>query len=264
MDKKSDDEKLVNEKLMNEKLAKGDDEKLVMTDEDKEVDRVDYLKSKDPIAVVVKKKKGKGGNPNWYKGMEATNKGKKAKKKLTAMQERFCQILVHEDVTKTEAARRAGYAGGRNAAGKLTDARHYPVVVKRSRELQEINALRYGISYDKSMRDLKKIRNDAWNDGQYSAAIQAERLRLQASGLLVDRKEIRTGKIESMKKVEIINRLNELRLEAGGDAIAVDAEFEETTIEDEKVRGPIISHDLDEIGEGEATPLEVQAPNVLN
>ena len=86
MDKKSDDEKLVNEKLMNEKLAKGDDEKLVMTDEDKEVDRVDYLKSKDPIAVVVKKKKGKGGNPNWYKGMEATNKGKKAKKKLTAMQ----------------------------------------------------------------------------------------------------------------------------------------------------------------------------------
>ena len=46
----------------------------------------------------------------------------------------------------------------------------------------------------------------------YSAAVNAERLRGQAAGLYIDRKEIRTGSIDSMSREEVLKALREVGL----------------------------------------------------
>ena len=47
----------------------------------------------------------------------------------------------------------------------------------------------------------------------YSAAVNAERLRGQASGLYIDRKEIRTGSIDSMSRDAVLKALKDLGLD---------------------------------------------------
>jgi hypothetical protein len=47
----------------------------------------------------------------------------------------------------------------------------------------------------------------------FSAAVNAERLRGQAAGLYIDRKEIRTGSIDSMSREEVLKSLKELGLD---------------------------------------------------
>ena len=43
----------------------------------------------------------------------------------------------------------------------------------------------------------------------FSAAVNAERLRGQAAGLYIDRKEIRTGSIDTMSREEVLKQLKE-------------------------------------------------------
>ena len=50
-------------------------------------------------------------------------------------------------------------------------------------------------------------------DRSYSAAVNAERLRGQAAGLYIDRKEIRTGSIDSMSRDDVLKALKELGLD---------------------------------------------------
>jgi len=47
----------------------------------------------------------------------------------------------------------------------------------------------------------------------FSAAVNAERLRGQAAGLYVERKEIRTGSIDSMSRDEVLKQLKEMGLD---------------------------------------------------
>ena len=47
----------------------------------------------------------------------------------------------------------------------------------------------------------------------FSAAVNAERLRGQAAGLYIDRKEIRTGTIDSMSREDVLKQLKELGLD---------------------------------------------------
>ena len=62
------------------------------------------------------------------------------------------------------------------------------------------------------MKDLKMIRDKAWESGAYSAAVMAEYRRGQALGnIYIDRKEIRTGTIDSMSKEEVEQKLKELK-----------------------------------------------------
>ena len=62
------------------------------------------------------------------------------------------------------------------------------------------------------MKDLKMIRDKALESGAYSAAVMAEYRRGQALGnIYIDRKEIRTGTIDSMSKEEVEQKLKELK-----------------------------------------------------
>jgi len=60
---------------------------------------------------------------------------------------------------------------------------------------------------------LARLREKSLVEKSFSAAVNAERLRGQAAGLYIDRKEIRTGTIDSMSREEVLKSLKELGLD---------------------------------------------------
>ena len=62
----------------------------------------------------------------------------------------------------------------------------------------------------KLVLELARLRDRALGEKSYSAAVNAERLRGQAAGLYIDRKEIRTGSIDSMSRDEVLSKLKEI------------------------------------------------------
>jgi hypothetical protein len=66
---------------------------------------------------------------------------------------------------------------------------------------------------NKHVQELARLRDKALNEKSYSAAVNAERLRGQAAGLYIDRKEIRTGSIDSMSREEVLTKLKEIGLD---------------------------------------------------
>ncbi|NBT31133.1 MAG: hypothetical protein EBT13_04300 [Rhodobacteraceae bacterium] len=122
-------------------------------------------------------------------------------------------------VTLKEAALRAGYNESwiRSKARELTDPDKSPHIVaaiqERRRELGE----KYATTYERHMRDLQVIRDQALAAGAYGAAVQAEYRRGQALGTIyIDRKEIRHGTIDSMSKEEVMRKLEEIKKLYGG------------------------------------------------
>ena len=59
---------------------------------------------------------------------------------------------------------------------------------------------------------MARLREKSLSEKSYSAAVNAERLRGQAAGLYIDRKEIRTGSIDSMSRDDVLKQLKELGL----------------------------------------------------
>ena len=61
------------------------------------------------------------------------------------------------------------------------------------------------------MQELARLRERSLTEKSFSAAVNAERLRGQAAGLYVDRKEIRTGTIDSMEREEVEKAIQKLK-----------------------------------------------------
>jgi phage terminase small subunit len=147
---------------------------------------------------------------------------KVVKPKVLSPQEwKFVEEFVAGDghVTLKEAALRAGYTESwiRSKARELTDPDKSPHIVaaiqERRRELGE----KYATTYERHMRDLQIIRDQALAAGAYGAAVQAEYRRGQALGTIyIDRKEIRHGTIDSMSKEEVMRKLEEIKKLYGG------------------------------------------------
>ena len=70
---------------------------------------------------------------------------------------------------------------------------------------------RFGVTIDKSVRDLLKIRNEAWESGKFGEAIRAEELRLKATGLLVNKAHVLHERTDSMTREEILSKLQEFQ-----------------------------------------------------
>ena len=54
------------------------------------------------------------------------------------------------------------------------------------------------------------IRDAALEDGAYGPAVQAEMGRAKLAGLLIDKKEIKVGRIDQMDRAEVEERLRSL------------------------------------------------------
>ena len=140
----------------------------------------------------------------------------RAANKLTRRQELFVKELVSKDgqVTMKEAAINAGYPekSASSRAYELTNPKLSPHVCRAIQEYRRELDSKYGIDYQRHVRDLQRIRDMALSDKAYSAAVMAEYRRGQAQGdIYVSKSEIRHGTIESMSKEEVMKALKEIK-----------------------------------------------------
>jgi len=119
----------------------------------------------------------------------------------------------------------------------LNDPR-YTHIQTKIQELKELEQKKYEITFEKVARDLQKIRDAAMEDGTYGAAVQAELGRAKLAGLMIDKKEIKTGRIDQMDRSEVEARLmallekNDLAPKAVEDEAEEDVEDLEGDFED--------------------------------
>jgi len=128
-------------------------------------------------------------------------------KRLTEMQKRFAEYIVFNEgrTTGADAAIAAGYSEkrARVEASELQNPRLSPLVVQYIGALREEKLKKYEVTYDRHVAELGKIREAALNKGAFSAATNAEKKRGMAAGLYIDRKIIKTGKLEDLTEEEL-------------------------------------------------------------
>ena len=129
---------------------------------------------------------------------------------LSKMQQKFVQMYVYQDLTNTECAHRAGYSHPASVATQLLRHPKFAHVQAKIRQLQEGEQKKYEITFERVARDLQEIRDRAVEEGKYSAAVQAELGRAKLAGLMVEKKEIKHGRIEQMDRDEVEARLMKL------------------------------------------------------
>tara|TARA_R110000868_G_scaffold40527_1_gene139753 strand:- start:1602 stop:2210 length:609 start_codon:yes stop_codon:yes gene_type:complete len=173
---------------------------------------------------------------------------------LTRKQELFVKELVSKDgqITMREAAINAGYPAGsaHTRAYELTNSNISPHVVNAIQAYRAELDEKFGVNYQRHLRDLQTIRDMALNNGAYSAAVQAEYRRGQAQGdIYVSKSEIRTGSIDGMNKDEVLKALKELKQTYAPITIDVTPERESNSQNRDKARSRLL--EADEDGDGE-------------
>ena len=126
--------------------------------------------------------------------------------KLNTKHQKFLDFYFHKDMTQTGAAREAGYKNPTVAAVRLL---RNPVVQERLDEMRLEAKNKFGVTIDKSVRDLKQLRDEAWQNGRFGDAIRAEELRLKATGLLVSKSHVLHEDVNVMTKEEILDKLQQ-------------------------------------------------------
>jgi hypothetical protein len=173
---------------------------------------------------------------------------------LTRKQELFVKELVSKDgqITMREAAINAGYpvSSAHTRAYELTNANISPHVVHAIQAYRAELDEKFGVNYQRHLRDLQTIRDMALTNGAYSAAVQAEYRRGQAQGdIYVSKSEIRTGSIDSMSKDEVLKALKEIKQSYAPITIDVTPEGESNPQNRDKARSRLL--EADENGDGE-------------
>ena len=137
-------------------------------------------------------------------------------KRLTEMQRRFAEYLVFGGpdgpVTKSEAAILAGYSKDRSRqeGSELTNPKHCPLVVKYIGELHDERLQQHEVTYSKHIAELDRIKQAALKKGSFSSAVNAEVSRGKAAGLYIDRKIIKTGKLEDLSEQELEAKMKQI------------------------------------------------------
>ena len=142
-------------------------------------------------------------------------------KRLTEMQQRFAEFLVFGGpdgpMTQTEAALAAGYSPkrARQEGSELCNPRLSPLVVKHIGELKEERLRKHEVTYEGHVAELARLREAALKKGSFSSAVNAEANRGKAAGLYIDRKIIKTGKLEDMSEQELEAKIKQLFTDYG-------------------------------------------------
>ena len=137
-------------------------------------------------------------------------------KRLTEMQQRFAEFLVfggpEGPMTQTEAAIAAGYSPkrARQEGSELCNPKHSPLVVKYIGQLKEERIRKHEVTYEGHIAELARLREAALKKGAFSSAVNAEANRGKAAGLYIDRKIIKTGKLEDMSEQELEAKMKQI------------------------------------------------------
>lgn len=143
-----------------------------------------------------------------------TDKSVEKKMVLTNRQKEFAKLVVEGVYSNAECARRAGYSSNaaKEHAYKLLNGKDYPLVTQHVAELREQRERKYGVTLIGQLKRLSELSQSAEEEGQFSAAINAEKIRSSLGGLTVDRRENQhVHQYDKMTRDEIIGRLAELR-----------------------------------------------------
>lgn len=140
--------------------------------------------------------------------------GRPTGQQLTNRQREFAKYIVEGIYSNAECARKAGYAEGQAAktASLFLNGRDFPHVVELIKQLREEKERRYGVTLIGQLKRLADLSRTAEEAGQFSAAINAEKIRSALGGLTIDRREQNhVHQIDKLSREEIIARLSEIR-----------------------------------------------------
>ena len=132
---------------------------------------------------------------------------------LSDLEKKFCEGIA-AGKGKREAAVDAGYSP---TSAHVQAARN----LKKDKIIQYIDRLRTAVrrltneSVSKEVERLDLLIKDALKDSQYSAAVNAIRLKAQLLGFLVEKKEIKTNTLDSMSEDDLTQYLTQIRVDHG-------------------------------------------------
>ena len=135
-------------------------------------------------------------------------------KRLTDIQKRFAELHVYNEGRKTpyECAVEAGYAedSARVRASELRNPQRYPLVVQYIGEIREEIQQKYEVTFEKHIKELARLREEALKKGSFSSAVNAEVARGKAGGLYIEQKIIKTGRLEDLTEQELEARMKQI------------------------------------------------------
>jgi phage terminase small subunit len=158
-------------------------------------------------------------------------------KRLTEMQKRFAEFVVFGGpdgpMSQSEAAIAAGYSEKRARAegSELLNPRLSPLVVQYVDKLRQEKYKKFEVTYEGHVAELARIKEAALKKGSFSSAVNAETNRGKAAGLYIDRKIIKTGKLEDLSEQELELKMKKI-IEDYAQILDITPETEK--IEDEK------------------------------
>ena len=120
---------------------------------------------------------------------------------LTQQQQKFVENVVYHDMSQTEAARKAGYSNPAVQAHRNMKSKNIMIAIE---ELRHEAQHRNNVTLDRSLRDLKSIRDAAVLDGSWGPAIKAV-------GLLIEKKAVLHGRVDALSKDEVLKELKKLQ-----------------------------------------------------
>ena len=137
-------------------------------------------------------------------------------KRLTEMQKRFAEFIIFGGadgpVSQGEAAKLAGYSHKRcrQEGSELMNPRLSPLVVRYIGQLREERLRKHAVTYDGHVTELDRIKNLALKKGSFSSAVNAETNRGKAAGLYIERKIIKTGKLEDLTEEQLEAKMKQI------------------------------------------------------
>ena len=137
-------------------------------------------------------------------------------KQLTPMQIKFAQLIVYgvegSPITKTEAARLAGYGTPETLGSRLTNPVKNPLVCAYISNLRDEVRQKYGISFEGHLEELGKIRDRGKKDNRnLAAAATTEIARGKVAGYYIDQKIVRHGKIDDLNLDQLYERMKTIK-----------------------------------------------------
>ena len=93
---------------------------------------------------------------------------------------------------------------------ELTNPKLSPLVVQYIGKLHDERLQKHEVTYTKHIAELDRIKDKALKKGSFSSAVNAEVSRGKAAGLYIDRKIIKTGKLEDMTEDQLEAKMKQI------------------------------------------------------
>ena len=167
---------------------------------------------------------------------------------LTNRQMTFAKFYVDGIYSNAECARKAGYSEkvAKTTASKLLNGRDYPYVLEYVKELRDERQRRYGVTTIGQLERLSVLSAGAEDQGQFSAAINAEKIRSALGGLTIDRRE-NINTLDQLSRDDIVARLADLQKKYP-QAFQIEGDYKDVT-DEQGPRGELLELNSVELAE---------------